>query len=89
MMELVEIHWWDTQDADKDKTWLSTDEVEEFASTQCDIYSVGWIVKKTRHYVTICSDFSPDPDTHGRVTKIPRKMIRGMTPLKHKSPAGS
>ncbi len=74
MMDLVKITWTDTEDF-KGSSWASKEEVDEFSNKLCTIESVGWVVKKTRHYLTICSDFSPNPDTHGRVTKITRKMI--------------
>lgn len=80
LTEHVYILWWDTEDY-KDKGWASTEEIHEFGKKVCDIHSTGWIVKKTRHYITICSDFSPDPDTHGRVMKIPRKMIKLIIPI--------
>lgn len=79
-MDLVKITWNDTEDF-KGGTWASADEVAEFTKKMCTVYSVGWIVKKSRHYVTICSDFSPNPDTHGRVTKIAKKMITKIEPL--------
>jgi hypothetical protein len=82
-MELVLITWNDTEDF-KGASWASTEEVAEFTKKLCTIQSVGWIVKKSRHYVTICSDFSPSPDTHGRVTKITRKMIVSIEPLERR-----
>lgn len=85
-MELVKITWLDTEDF-KGGTWASTDEVHEFSKKQCLIESVGWIVKRSRHYVTICSDFSADPDTHGRVSKIAKRMITKMETLQLATPA--
>lgn len=79
-LQLVKITWNDTEDF-KGGTWASTEEVLAFSKVLCTIESVGWIVKKSRHYITICSDFSPDPDTHGRVTKIARRMVVKVEPL--------
>ena len=72
--EHVVIEWWDTEDF-KGGQWASRDEIEEFGKKPCPIYSSGWIVKRTKDYITLCSDFSPDPHTHGRVMKIPKKMV--------------
>ena len=79
-MDLVLITWLDAEDF-RESTWASKDEVDAFSQKICLIQSVGWIVKKTRHYVSICSDFTGDPDTHGRVIKIAKKMIKSIQPL--------
>lgn len=73
-MDLVKIAWHDACDMNE-TTWASKDEMNDFASKPCLIESVGWMYKKTKAYITICGDLSLSPDTHGRVTKIPRKMI--------------
>ena len=79
-MDIVLVTWHDTEDF-KGGAWASTEEIDEFSKTLCVIESVGWVVKKTRHYLTLCADFSPNPDTHGRVTKIAKKMIVKIEPL--------
>lgn len=79
-MELVKIVWNDAQDF-KTSTWASNDEIHEFGEQLCTVESVGWLVRKTKAYVTLASDFSPDPDTWGRIMKIPRKMIVSVTPI--------
>ena len=79
-MDLVKVTWNDTEDF-KGGAWASTEEVEAFSKQLCTIESVGWIVKRTKHYVTLSADFSPEPDTHGRVTKIAKRMIVKIEPL--------
>ena len=79
-MDLVKITWLDAEDY-SEGTWASKDEIAAFTDKHCVVESVGWIVKRTRHYITIAGDFTPDPDTAGRIIKIPKKMIQRIEAL--------
>lgn len=86
-MELVLIEWDDAEDFSQG-AWASQKEAEEFAAKQYLVTSVGWVVKKTRSYVAIASDYDPNHGNYGTLRKIPKKQIRSLTVINDKSPAG-
>ena len=58
----------------------------EFANRPALCISSGWLVAKTRSYVTLAADYSPangpeEIDDWSRVTKIPKKMIVTIEPI--------
>lgn len=74
----VRVVWHDA--ADYKKSWASNEEAEAFAGQPVECVSVGWLLKKTRSYITLAADYSPpnspeETEDWGRLTKIPRKMI--------------
>jgi hypothetical protein len=73
------IVWDDAEDLPG--TWAGRDEMEKFAKAVCLVESVGYVLKKTKRYVTIAADIirDKDGDTYGRVTKIPTPMIKKIT----------
>lgn len=72
-LELVRILWDDAENF-KD-AWASSKEAEEFAAATYLVVSIGWLVKKNRHYYTIASDYDPNHGNYGSLRKIPKKMI--------------
>lgn len=74
---LVKVVWLDAQDYDE-KGWASDEELVEFNASPMEVTSLGWLVAKSRHYITLAADFSPSPDTYGRSMRIPRKMVKSL-----------
>lgn len=74
----VEVTWADAQD--HDETWTSLEDVEEFAESSMIVTSLGWEVKRTKLYITIAADYTPD-GTFGRVCKIPMGMVQKIEQL--------
>lgn len=69
---LVIIKWHDAEDVHE--TWSDAADIEKFGEAVVEVTSVGWEVKRTKLYLTIAADKTPD-GTYGRVTKIPVNMI--------------
>lgn len=78
-LPLVRIEWDDAENF-KD-AWASAKEAEEFAAATYLVISIGWLVKKNRHYVTLASDYDPNHGNYGSLRKIPKKMISSMETL--------
>lgn len=78
-LPLVRITWDDAENF-KD-AWASATEAEEFAAATYLVISIGWLVKKNRHYVTLASDYDPNHGNYGSLRKIPKKMISTMETL--------
>lgn len=72
-LPLVRILWDDAENF-KD-AWASAKEADEFASATYLVISIGWLVKKNRHYYTLASDYDPNHGNYGSLRKIPKKMI--------------
>ena len=81
---LVMVHWRDTEDYNE-TTWVLESDLKEFWEAHCEVSSLGYLLKKTKGYVTLAADFIP-PDTYGRITKIPRKMIVKIFPVRVEEP---
>ena len=76
-MDLVYIEWDDAEDFSANgSAWASQQEAEEFSKKVYIVRSVGWVVKKTRHYLSIASDHDPNHGNYGTLRKVPRKMIK-------------
>lgn len=73
-MKLIEVTWFDAEDLDK--SWATSEEVDKFADKSCVVYSVGWIKKETKDYLTISGDIDEEGSDFGRTIKIPVKMIK-------------
>lgn len=73
----VVCHWLDAEDF-TESGWASEETLDEFNKKDCDVYTYGYVVSKTKKHITICSDLAI-PATWGRPIKIPRKMIISMT----------
>lgn len=78
-LPLVRILWDDAENF-KD-AWASSEEAEAFAAATYLVISIGWLVKKNRHYVTLASDYDPNHGNYGSLRKIPKKMISKMETL--------
>lgn len=73
-LTLVKITWNDAMDhSDK---WVDVVDAEAFGDVDCQIISVGFLVRKTDKYITIAGDYDPTDNDYGRVTKIPVGMIQ-------------
>jgi hypothetical protein len=73
MKPMVVVRWLDAQDhAEK---WVDEKDAEEFGGVDCEVTSVGFLVRKTDKYVTLAGDWDAIDSDYGRVTKIPTKMI--------------
>lgn len=75
----VLVIWWDAEDFSQ-AGWASEEQLIAFNSEACEVKSHGYLVSKTRHYVTIAADLI-EPITYGRSMKIPMKMIKSITEL--------
>lgn len=76
-MKLVEVSWEDAEDA-TDKTWYDDKEMDAISTRLCPVKSIGYLKSQTDKFITIYGDFSPDPSTYGRVTKVPMGMVRNV-----------
>jgi hypothetical protein len=79
---VVQVIWWDAQDH-PDK-WADAQDVKAWADTECEISSVGYLVSDTAKYVTLAGDLDPADGDYGRVTKIPKNMVRRIEDLHEK-----
>lgn len=75
----VVVKWLDAEDF-RDSTWATEEEAAAFNAIDCLVESRGWLVSKSKYYVTLAADFAP-PHTWGRLIKIPRKMIKSLSPI--------
>ena len=73
--QFVCVAWWDAEDYTA-AGWASQEETDAFNAHPCLALSYGYLVSKTKHYITLAADFIA-PATYGRLMKIPRKMIQG------------
>ncbi len=69
MMKIVKVDWWDSASLDG---WVSVEYAETFAPSKCE--TIGWIIKKTREYVTLVASKS-DTVNYCQLFSIPRKCI--------------
>lgn len=81
MKPMVLVVWDDAEDPADGKTWLDEEDVEKFSANDCEVRSVGYIESYTQKYLTLSGDIIPGLGHRGRVTKIPRGMIRSITSL--------
>lgn len=70
----VKVTWHDA--ADEERIWLKEADVEAFGTESLEVVSWGWLMKKTRQYVTLAADHITGTDTYGRVTKIPTQWAK-------------
>lgn len=80
----VVVKWHDAEDSPV--AWSTEEDLQDFATTVCEALSYGYVVKKTRGYITLAADYIA-PDTYGRIMKIPRKMIISILEVQLVSPA--
>ena len=80
------VTWLDAQDH-PDK-WVDATDAEDFGDQECEITSLGILVRQTDKYLTLAGDYDPTDNDYGRVTKIPSSMIKSITPLEppHETP---
>lgn len=76
----VKVRWHDA--TDDDRTWLKEAEVLKFGSEPLAVISWGWLMLKTKQYLTLAADHIQDTDTYGRVTKIPMGMVKEIEEFK-------
>jgi len=73
MKPFVKVTWHDAEDMGG-SSWNSQEEIDAFGSNLCEAFSYGYLVKKTKNYLTLAADHIP-PDTYGRIIKIPKRMV--------------
>lgn len=73
MKPFVKVIWHDA--TDDDRTWLKEADAVAFGELPLAVTSWGWLIGKSRHYITLAADFIPDTQHYGRVTKIPKAML--------------
>lgn len=73
---IVYITWADASDADG--TWTDAGEAKTFSNETCTVHSIGYIIAKTKLYITLARDFIPSTGAYGAVTKVPVGMILSM-----------
>lgn len=75
----MKVVWHDA--ADDERTWVTESEVKSFGNEFVAVESYGFIIHKTRHYVTLARDIirsGTSETTYGGVCKIPKKMIQSI-----------
>lgn len=70
---ILKVKWHDA--ADKDGTWVTQEEAEQFGEGLIEIETLGYVVKRTKLYLTLAGDKANDGD-YSRVCKIPIGMIQ-------------
>lgn len=70
----VKVTWDDAEDLGG-QTWIEAEDVAAFATHSCTVVSVGYLVAKTKKYLTLASDWIEENNQFGRVTKIPCSMV--------------
>lgn len=70
----VKVTWLDAEDF-RDATWATAEEAAAFNAKPCEVVSYGYLIAKSRTHLTIAADLA-EPETYGRLIKIPRKMIQ-------------
>ena len=68
-MKLVKVDWMDSAACDG---WVGVTYAEEFNPSKC--VTVGWVVNKTREYITVTSSRS-DTVNYSQLMTIPRKCV--------------
>jgi len=73
----VEVSWWDAEDYHT-SGWATQEETEDFTKKACLIITRGWLVYRSKHYVSLARDLALTGEPYwGGVIKIPKKMIVG------------
>ncbi len=70
----VKIVWHDAEDIEG--TWVRAESIADHAAEPCEVTSWGYLVSKTRRDYVLAGDVIPRDETYGRVTKIPRGMVK-------------
>lgn len=83
--EFVRVTWWDAEDY-SEAGWLTEEDAHKFNNTACVVISYGWLVSKTKDYLTVAADHIA-PKTYGRAMKIPRKMVKSVETIPLDNPA--
>lgn len=78
-MKLVKVVWVDAEDF-AEQTWVDRSDLESFKQADCEVESVGFLVSSTKKFVILAAD-AIRGGTLGRVTKIPRRMVKFITPI--------
>lgn len=74
----------DAAEPDNLKVWYTEEDMDEFASQDIIVSSVGFVKSDTAKYITLVADRTPNGDgtyTYGRPTKIPHGMIKEINVL--------
>ena len=75
----VKVTWLDASDPVTDASWYTEDEVLAFGESLCEVVSFGYVVSRTKLYLTLAADLitkgSGPRTVYGRITKIPIGMI--------------
>lgn len=76
---VVKVHWIDAQD--HTDTWVYRKDCEDFNEVDCNIISVGFLIKQTARYLTLGSDWDVGEQSFGAVRKIPTGMVQKIEDL--------
>lgn len=78
--KFVKVIWHDA--ADHEKTWVKESEIDSFNTDPIVIESFGFLLRRTKRYVTIAADQiiggAGEETVWGRVTKVPAGMVRSI-----------
>lgn len=69
---LVQIEW---KDAQSDSEWTSVEKIQKWATEDCIIFEIGWVIYENEDYLIISNQIGEDGDLGNR-TKIPKTWIR-------------
>lgn len=79
MDRIVRVTWLDAQD--HPDTWVDEGDVSEFNDKDCEVVSVGYLVRKTEKYLTVAGDWDSVDKNYGTVRKIPVGMVKSIEDL--------
>lgn len=68
---LVYVVW---KDAQSDCMWKGMDDIKEWASSDCLIHEIGWLVYENKRYIILSSQVEREGDIGNR-TKIPKDWV--------------
>jgi hypothetical protein len=77
-MDLVKVAWTDIHSCDD--PWISVKEAKEMRPVSME--TVGYLLEKTKDYVTVISTACEDGETVGSVNAIPMGVVKCVVPLK-------
>lgn len=80
----VKVVWLDASDPQGDASWYRESEALAFGEELCEVVSFGYLVSKTKLYITLAADLitkGTKETTYGRLTKVPMGMVQSITDL--------
>jgi hypothetical protein len=71
---LEKIEWLDHLTYESNAAWHSLEDIEALEPVTC--YTVGWVMKETRKYITVVSTLSTDGGAKGEFTIIKGAVVK-------------